>query len=189
MPIDLIEEQPHPYLSTEVTLHGVLVELYGLGVLILGESGIGKSECALDLVTRGHRLVADDMVLLTLIGQSLHGRSPDLTFELLEIRGFGIVNIRELYGASAVCQSVGVSICVELRRWEEVESIERLGPETQSTTLLGVPVPKFEIPVRPGRNLSTLLETAARIFKLSHAGNITAGKLTKDHTELLNRTH
>lgn len=165
------------------------MEMYGHGVLILGESGIGKSECALDLVTRGHRLVADDAVRLRKIGSYLEGRSHELTFELLEIRGLGVVNIRELYGASAVCESVSVSLCVEFRHWEEAESNERLELETQSLDLLGMSISKFEIPVSPGRNLSTLLETAVRVFRLNHIGNNATDKLVKDHTELLKRTH
>lgn len=173
-------------LAPQTTIHGVLVGMYGLGVLILGESGIGKSECALDLITRGHGLISDDIILVKRIGDKLEGTSPELTFEHLEIRGLGIINVRDLFGGSAIGkQKKTIDLCVELKKWDEVEEVERLGLETREEEIFGVKVPKFMLPVSSGRNLSTLVETAIRVHLLRLNGYDAAQKLIEKHTKML----
>ncbi len=170
-------------LAPQITLHAVFMGIYGLGVLILGASGVGKSECALDLVTRGHRLIADDAVLVKKIGENLLGSSPELTHELLEIRGLGIINIKELFGVSAVGNQSSVDLCVELKRWNDVKEIDRLGVETNVEEIFGVKVVKFVLPVSSGRNISTLVETAIRIHLLKAKGYDAAQNLIEKHTQ------
>lgn len=175
-------------LAPRQSLHGVLVGIFGIGVLMLGESGIGKSECALDLVTRGHGLISDDVIIVKRIGDKLQGSSPELTCEHLEIRGLGIINVRDLFGASAIGkQKKQIDLCVELKRWEAVEEIERLGLETKRETIFGVKIPKFVLPVSSGRNLSTLVETAVRMHLLKVSGRDAARDLIEKHTELLTK--
>lgn len=172
-------------LAPETTMHGVLMEIHGIGVTITGESGIGKSECALDLITRGHRLVADDSIRIRQVGRRVVGTSPGMTFEHLEIRGLGIINVRETFGVAAVCRSVVIELCIELKRWEEVENIERIGIETEECTILNTPSTKFVLPVRPGRNLATLVETAVRIYLLKRDGYDAARLLVEKHDRAL----
>jgi HPr kinase/phosphorylase len=148
-------EQPHP------RLHGGLVRVFGVGMLLTGESGIGKSECALDLITRGHLLVADDVVDVELSSDGPVGYAPDVTYGLLEIRGLGIIDVRRAFGDAWVCKRSSVDLCVEFRK--DVEG-ERLGNFVERTEILGSPIPKLVIPVTPGRNLAILVETAARVF-------------------------
>lgn len=176
-------------LAPQTSIHGVLMGMYGLGVLILGESGIGKSECALDLITRGHGLISDDIILIKKIGDLLEGTSPELTFEHLEIRGLGIINVRDLFGGSAIGkQKKTIDLCVELRKWDEVEEVERLGLETGETEIFGVKLPKFMLPVSPGRTISTLVETAIRVHLLRLNGYDAAQKLIERHTQMLAAT-
>lgn len=172
-------------LAPQIILHGVLMEIYGTGVLFKGESGIGKSECALDLISRGHRLVSDDVVLVKRIGDKIEGASPELTFEHLEIRGLGIINIRDLFGVSAVSGCREVNLCVELKRWEKTLEIERLGIETEVEDIFGVKLPRFVLPVSSGRNLSTLVETAIRVHLLKKKGYDAAHSLIEKHTRML----
>lgn len=172
-------------LAPQVTIHGVLMGLYGLGVLIFGESGIGKSECALDLITRGHRLISDDAVVIKKIGDSLEGSSPDLTSEHLEVRGLGIINIKQLFGVSSVTKSKKIRLSIEFKKWNEVEDVERLGLDTQEDEILGVKITKFVLPVSAGRNLATLVETAVRVYLLRTAGYDAAQKLIERHTALI----
>lgn len=173
-------------LAPQQTLHGVLVGIFGIGVLLLGDSGIGKSECALDLVARGHNLISDDSIIIKRIGKKLQGTAPELTHEHLEIRGLGIINVRDLFGVSAVGkQKKQIDLCVELKRWKEVEEVERLGLEMKSENIFGVKIPKFVLPVSSGRNLSTLVETAVRIHLLKVSGYDSAHELIKKHTKLL----
>jgi HPr kinase/phosphorylase len=169
-------------LAQSITLHGVLLGMYGLGVLLLGESGIGKSECALDLVARGYRLISDDSVVVKKIGDVLEGSSPSLTRGHLEIRGLGILNIRDLYGVSAVGASKNIDLCIELRRWEKMKEVDRLGLETEEEEIFGIRVPKYVLPVSSGRNLTTLVETAARIHLLKSAGHDSARRLIENHS-------
>lgn len=179
---ELLQEE----LAPEKTSHGVLMEMFGLGVLIVGDSGIGKSESALDLVSRKHRLVADDAVRIKRVGKRLVGSAPELTAGHLEIHGLGIVDVRELFGSTSVCGPTAIELCIELKKWEDVETIERIGLEMDETCVFDVALPKFVLPVRPGRNLSTLLETAVRVFLLRRNGSDAAQRLIDAHSEMLN---
>ncbi len=149
-------------LAPRKTIHGVLMDIFGLGVLLLGESGIGKSECALELVTRGHRLVADDAVELRLIEDELIGASPELSRYYLEVRGLGLINAREMFGITAVAEIKAVEQAIRLVRFDATRSYERLGEEQAWWEVLGHRVPLREVPVAPGRNLAVILEIAAR---------------------------
>jgi HPr kinase/phosphorylase len=172
-------------LAPQITQHGVLLGMHGLGVYLRGESGIGKSECALDLIARGHRLISDDAVMIKKIGEELEGSSPELTYEHLEIRGLGIINIRDLFGVSAVGRQSRIDLCIELKKWNELKEIERLGLETQEEEIFGLKIPKFVLPVSSGRNVSTLVETAVRLHLLRTAGYDAAQKLVERHTKIL----
>lgn len=158
-------------LAPRARLHGVLVEMYAVGTLLIGPSGIGKSECALFLVERGHRLVADDLVELTRMPSSAVLGSPaPLLRHHLEIRGVGILNIRDLFGATAVRDEAHIDLVVELCPWREDEVYERLGLDDQTMELLGTKVSRLRIPVRPGRDMGVLLEMAARNHLLKREG-------------------
>jgi HPr kinase/phosphorylase len=174
-------------MASSYSVHGVLLEMHGFGVLLRGESGIGKSECALDLIAKGHRLVADDVVETESIGGSLTGKAPELLSGILEIRGLGIVSVRELFGVSAVCDRLDIDLCIELVKWANVVEINRIGLEVQEELINGVALPKFVLPVSSGRNLSTLVETAVRIFMLRNAGINTAKSLVERHDDLLKK--
>jgi HPr kinase/phosphorylase len=152
------------HLAERVTLHGTLVDLLGLGVLILGESGIGKSECALDLIARGHhRLVADDVVDVRRRAESsLEGTAPLAAQFFMEVRGVGVIDVQALFGVSAVIASKVIGLVVQLDRWDPARDYERLGLDEQWHTLLGVRVPLVRMPVAPGRSVATLVEVAAR---------------------------
>lgn len=183
--IGLISNFLEEILAPQITMHGVLMGVFGLGVLLIGESGIGKSECALDLITRGHHLISDDSVLIKKIGEKLIGNSPEVTHEHLEIRGLGIINIRDLFGVSAVGTQKNIDLCVELKRWQEVEEIERLGLETREEEIFGIRVTKYVLPVSSGRNISTLVETAIRLHLLNMNGYDGLQKLIDRHTNSL----
>lgn len=158
-------------LAPRASLHGVLVEVHGVGTLLMGPSGIGKSECALFLVERGHRLVADDVVQLTLLPNAeVRGAPNPLLKHHLEIRGVGILNIRDLFGATAVCDEARVDLVVELCQWRDGEPYERLGLDQESIVLLGSSIEKLRIPVRPGRDMGVLLEISARNHLLKREG-------------------
>ena len=150
-------------LAVREIIHGVLVDVLGLGVLLMGESGIGKSECALDLVCRGHRLVADDTVEVRRRAESIVlGSSPELTRNHMELRGIGLINVRDLFGIAATRTSKRVELVIQLERWDENREYDRLGIDEQYFDLLGLRVPLIHMPVAPGRNLATLVEVAAR---------------------------
>jgi HPr kinase/phosphorylase len=172
-------------LAPQITLHGVLLSMYGMGVLILGESGIGKSECALDLISQGHRLISDDAVQIKKIGNHVEGESPELTREHLEIHGLGIVNIRDLFGVSSIGQRKKIELCIELKKWGEFENIERIGIETGEHDVFGVKLAKFVLPVSPGRNLATLVATAVRVYLLKREGYDAAQQLVDKHTAMV----
>ena len=158
-------------LAPRITIHGVLLEIFGLGVLILGPSGIGKSECALELVLKGHRLITDDYVELTRRGiDRISGTGGKVLKHHMELRGLGIINIKELFGISATGTSQNVDFAVRLERWKSDAEYDRLGLEQSSIELLGVPVPLIDMPVAPGRNVATLVEVAARIHLLRQRG-------------------
>ncbi len=150
-------------LAVREIIHGVLLDVLGLGVLIVGESGIGKSECALDLVVRGHRLVADDTVEIRRRAESIViGSCPEVTRHHMEVRGLGLINIRDLFGVAATRSSKRVELVVQLERWDEEHEYDRLGLDDLTHDLLGLHVPFIRMPVAPGRNLATLIEVAAR---------------------------
>jgi len=152
-------------------VHGVLVDIYGVGVLIMGQSGVGKSETALELVKRGHRLVADDSVEIRQEDyDTLIGNSPPLIEHLLEIRGLGILNIMTLFGAGAVKNYKRISYVVQLELWDDKKQYERLGIEEDTMKIMDVRLPKAVIPVRPGRNLAVIIEVAAMNFRLRRMG-------------------
>jgi HPr kinase/phosphorylase len=150
-------------LAVREVLHGVLMDILGLGVLIVGDSGIGKSECALDLIVRGHRLVADDTVEMRRRGEtSLIGTCPELTRHHMEVRGLGVINIRDLFGVAATRTAKRVELVVRLERWDHEREYERLGLDENTFDLFGIKVPLICMPVAPGRNLAILVEVAAR---------------------------
>jgi HPr kinase/phosphorylase len=150
------------HLAPRVTWHGVLVEVHGEGVLLVGESGIGKSETALELVKRGHRLIADDAVEIKRTSRTtLMGEAPEMIRYYMELRGIGLIDVRHLYGVGAVKPTVRIDMVVNLELWDENKVYDRLGIETEYIEILGVKVPYMTIPVRPGRNLAVILEVAA----------------------------
>ena len=152
-------------------MHGVLVDVMGVGILLTGKSGIGKSECALDLVIRGHRLVADDMVYIKKkMPAALVGQSEEAIQHLMEIRGLGIINIKDLYGVSSIREKKIIDMQLELVDWDPDHEYDRLGVDDRKMTILGVDIPHICIPVRPGRNLGSIIEVAARNFLLKGMG-------------------
>ncbi|MBX3159803.1 MAG: HPr(Ser) kinase/phosphatase [Deltaproteobacteria bacterium] len=157
-------------LAPSQQIHGVLLDVLGIGCLLLGKSGIGKSETALDLVVRGHRLVADDIILLRRHRDHVIGRGAGLLGHHMEIRGLGIINIKDLFGIAAVRETKKVELVVELHEWSAHEEYDRLGFDDRTDDLLGVAVPAVRVPVRPGRNLATLVEVAARNQLLKYQG-------------------
>lgn len=165
-------------LAERTIVHAVLMDILGLGVLIVGESGIGKSECALDLVLSGHRLVADDTVEIRRRAESvLIGACPELTRHHMEIRGLGIINIRDLFGVASTRSSKRVEFVVQLERWESGREYERLGLDDQFYEILGLRVPMNRMPVAPGRSIANLVEVAARNQLLRARGHHAARKL------------
>jgi len=176
---------PKPEGVSETTLHGVLMDVYGIGVLLLGESGTGKSECALDLVTRGHRLVADDVVEVVRESDGiLIGRGPGRIRHHMEVRGLGIINIRDLFGVAAIRHQKRIELVILLQAWHPDEEYDRLGVEEQTHSILGVGIPSLRIPVSAGRNIAILVAVAARnhLLKLMgvHAARKFAAQLSGD---------
>ena len=168
------------YLAPRTIVHGVLMDIIGLGVLIVGESGIGKSECALDLVVRGHRLVADDAVELRCRAEAfVVGRSPDATRHHMEIRGLGLINVQDLFGVASTRASKRVELVVQLERWEAGREYDRLGLDDQRYDVLGVRIPMIRMPVAPGRNVAILVEVAARNQLLRARGHHAARRLVE----------
>ena len=150
------------HLAPRVTRHGVLIEIYGEGIFITGESGVGKSECAIELVKRGHRLVADDAVEIRKVSNTnLVGTSPDNIRHFLELRGIGIINVRRLFGMGAVKLQQEIDMIIELEPWDSSKIYDRMGLDEQYTNILGVKVPAMTIPVKPGRNTAVIMEVAA----------------------------
>ncbi len=166
-------------LAPQTSLHGVLVEVYGEGILILGESGVGKSEMAMEIVKRGHRLIADDLVEVRRVSDStLLGQAPAIIRHLLEIRGLGIMDVKELYGVSSVKMQENINFVINLELWDEKKVYERLGVNQEYTEILGIKVPSATIPVRPGRNLAIIAEVAAINFRQKQMGYNAAQALT-----------
>ncbi|MBQ6946300.1 MAG: HPr(Ser) kinase/phosphatase [Ruminococcus sp.] len=165
-------------LAPRVTRHGVLIEIYGEGVFITGESGVGKSETAIELVKRGHRLVADDAVEIRKVSNiSLVGSSPDNIRHFLELRGIGIINARRLFGIGAVKMTEKIDLVIELEQWNPEKIYDRMGVDTEYVTLLGVKIPSLTIPVKPGRNLAVILEVAAMNNRQKKMGYNAAAEL------------
>lgn len=149
-------------LAPRITRHGVLVEIYGEGVLMLGESGVGKSETAVELVKRGHRLVADDAVEIKKVSaKSLVGSAPSIIRHFIELRGIGIIDVKKIFGMGAVKDTEKIDLVINMEEWDEKKQYDRLGLETQKTNILGLEIDSLTIPVRPGRNLAVILEIAA----------------------------
>lgn len=168
------------------TIHGVLMDVLGVGVVLRGKSGIGKSECALDLILRGHRFVADDVIHLEKRGpETVLGRGSDLTRHLMEIRGLGIIGIRELFGPTAITEKKKVELVIELEAWEGEKEYDRIGLTKRVTELLGVSFPTLLIPVSPGRNLATIVEVAVRNHLLKGQGVHPARDLVERHARRL----
>ena len=175
-------------LAPRTSMHGVLVEVYGVGVLLTGESGVGKSEAALELVKRGHRLVADDVVDIRKVSESrVVGESPEAIRHLMEIRGIGIINVATMFGIGSVLSSRSVNIVVHLEHWVEGKNYDRLGLETQTTDILGVSVPWLLLPIRPGRNVAVVLEVAARNLVLKQQGYNAAQEMENRMKEQISR--
>ena len=169
--IDRVNKFLEVKLAATTSIHGVLMDVFGVGVLILGKSGIGKSECALDLILRGHRLVADDMVFIQKRSPSfLLGVGFDIIQHHMEIRGLGIINIRSLLGVEAIRERKKIELVLELMEWNAYEEYDRLGFEEEKYPILEVDLPMLRIPVTPGRNLSTIIEVAARNHLLKMMG-------------------
>lgn len=173
--ISLITKFMEESLLPTTHIHGVLVDVLGVGVLLLGKSGIGKSECALDLVIRGHRLVADDIIhIKKKMPAALVGQAGETIQYHMEIRGLGIINIKDLYGVSSIREKKIIDMVLELVDWDPDQEYERLGIDDQVYAILGVELPHLKIPVRPGRNLTSIIEVAARNFLLKGMGYYSA---------------
>ena len=172
----------HHYLAPRITTHGVLVEVYGEGVLLMGNSGIGKSETALELIKRGHRLIADDAVEIKRVDQyTLVGNAPEMIRYYMELRGIGVINVRHIYGAGAVKPEGGIDMVVQMEPWVEGKPYDRLGLNDERETILGVSLPKVTIPVHPGRNLAVILELAAMNNRQKKLGYNAAETLAAAH--------
>ena len=163
-----------------ITIHGVLVDVYGEGVLITGESGIGKSEAALELIKRGHRLVSDDVVEIRKVSEeTLIGTAPDITRHLIELRGIGIVDVRSLFGVSSVKEDQSIDLVINLEEWNKEKDYDRLGLEEEYTEYLGNKVVCHRIPIRPGRSLAIICESAAVNYRQKKMGYNAAQELYK----------
>lgn len=161
-------------LAPETRIHGVLVDVYGVGIVITGESGIGKSETALELIKRGHRLVTDDAVDIREIDGELIGKSPKITIGMLEVRGIGIIDVASLYGLSSISPEKEINILMHFEHWKDDGDYDRLGLNNEYEEILGVKVKKLRIPVRPGRNIAVIIEAAAVNYRHSLMSDVTA---------------
>ncbi len=167
-------------LAPQVTRHGVLVEVYGEGILMLGESGVGKSEAAIELLKRGHRLVADDAVEIKRVSnRTLVGTSPEIIRHLIELRGIGIVDVRRIFGMGAVKESEKIDLVLSLEAWNQDTKYDRFGLEYEQYDILGLKVPMITIPIKPGRNLAVIIEVAAMNNRLKRLGYNAAEELNK----------
>ena len=175
-------------LAPHTTIHGVLVDVYGIGVLIKGESSIGKSETALELIQRGHRLVADDAVEIRKLDDSfLVGQSPELLRHFLEIRGIGIIDVRSLYGVGAVKDSKKIDLVIHLKGWDENKYYDRLGLDKEYEKILDEKVERLVVPVKPGRNTAMIIEVAAMNFRQKGMGYDAAQEFTKKLSDLIEK--
>ena len=163
-----------------ISIHGVLVDVYGVGVLIMGESGIGKSEAALELIKRGHRLVSDDVVEIRKVSDAtLVGTAPDITRHFIELRGIGIVDVKTLYGVQSVRETQNIDLVITLEDWDKDKKYDRLGMEEEYTEFLGNKIVCHQLPIRPGRNLAIIVETAAINYRQKKMGYNAAQELYK----------
>lgn len=172
--INRIHQFLDEHLSPEITLHGVLADVSGVGVLLTGHSGVGKSECALDLILRGHRLVADDVVLVRQWDRELIGMSSPLTKHHMEVRGLGIINVRDLFGAASVSSRKRIELIVEMVDWQRDAEYDRMGIDDAFEAILGAQVPRIRLPIQPGRNVAAIIEVAARNHLLKLQGHHSA---------------
>ena len=157
-------------LAPSVTEHGVLLEVFGVGILLTGKSGVGKSETAMELIKRGHRLIADDNVIIKEIANELYGTAPDIIRYFMELRGIGIINVKSMYGSGSVLDEKKIQLVIQLENWQQGKEYDRIGDEASSTSYFGIKIPKLTIPVSPGRNLAIIIEVAARNFRLKSMG-------------------
>jgi HPr kinase/phosphorylase len=183
--IDRLTSYLEDRLAPSAVAHGVLMDCYGLGVLILGDSGVGKSECALELVVRGHRLVSDDIVEIRKTGEVLIGTGPELTRYHMELRGLGLINVKDLFGVASVRMQKFVEYVIKLDPWKPGKRYDRLGLDESGYDILGISLPYVEMPVGPGRNLSVLVEVAARNHLLKLKGFHPARELARKLGESL----
>ncbi len=176
------------HLSERRDQHGVLVEIYGMGVLIMGESGIGKSETALELIQRGHRLVADDRVELYMMDESrIIGEAPEILRHLIEIRGVGVIDILNMFGVGSVRESTVIDMVIDLKQWDKNHSFDRLGNKVESMRFFNVDLPLLHIPVRVGRNLATIIEVAAMNIRAKRMGYDATAQFEQNLTRLIER--
>ncbi len=182
--IESVQNYLEDILAAQTSMHGVLLDVFGVGILLLGKSGIGKSEIALDLIMRGHRLVADDIVDVKRVApESVYGAGSEIIKHHMEIRGLGIINIKDLFGVAAIRERKKIEIVLELVEWDPNVEYDRLGVEEKKFRILDVEVPMLIVPVRPGRNMTTIVEVAARNHLLKLQGHHSA----REFQERLNR--
>lgn len=174
-------------LAPETRVHGVLIDIYGCGILITGDSGIGKSETALELIKRGHRIISDDAVDFKEIDREIIGYCPDITFGMLEVRGVGIIDITSIYGLSSVLENKKLDLIIELEHWKDGESYDRLGTEDIYKEVLGVNIKVIRLPIRPGRNTSVLVEAAAANYRYKLTGRPDAVEIIGKRMENKNK--
>ena len=169
------------YLAPRITRHGCLVEIYGEGILLLGDSGVGKSETTIELIKRGHRLIADDAVEIKRVSdKTLVGSAPELIKHYVELRGIGIVDVRRLFGMGAVKETEKINLVIQLENWVEGKMYDRLGMDEETIDILGINIPSITIPVRPGRNLAIILEVAAMNNRQKRMGYNTAEEFSNN---------
>lgn len=174
-------------LAPRITRHGVLVEVYGQGLLILGESGVGKSETAVELIKRGHRLVADDAVEIKKVSsRTLVGSSPEIIRHFIELRGIGIIDVKNIFGMGAVKDTENIDLIIHLEVWQKDKQYDRLGLVDEYTNILGLDIPSLTIPVKPGRNLAVIFEVAAMNNRQKRMGYNAAAELNKRLMEQIN---
>lgn len=164
-------------LAPREACHGVLVDVFGVGVLITGESGVGKSECGLELIKRGHLLVADDVVDIARVGHRLRGEAPEIVREMMELRGIGLVNIKSIFGIGAVLRRKTIDMIIRLELWSPDKDYDRLGNRNEVQNILGIDLPLTVMPVRSGRNLAIIVEIAARNWRLKAEGQDAVAEL------------